>query len=196
MRLIRDLWPRRPDLAVAVGVIPAHNLVDFSLYGSGVAIPWAVLVGWAIAARGAARDGDPEPRGRAVVVTAVALAAAATMLHVNSRVVEEAAALQPDANERLESALEARRLAPWRVRPLALVAGAAVESGNPHFDQDGTSRNCGRASWLRPRSAALAGLRSRIDEALRRCTQRGLRGLGVWPGTAPGHRTQRSCKAC
>jgi hypothetical protein len=50
-RLLRELWPARPELAVAVAVIPAHNLVDFSLYGSGVALPWAVLLGWAMAIR-------------------------------------------------------------------------------------------------------------------------------------------------
>ncbi len=36
--LLRRLWPRRPELAVALAVVPLHNLVDFSLYTSGVAL--------------------------------------------------------------------------------------------------------------------------------------------------------------
>ena len=47
--LVRRVWPLRPELAVAVAVIPLHTLFDFSLNTSGVAVPWAVLAGWTLA---------------------------------------------------------------------------------------------------------------------------------------------------
>ena len=61
-RLLRRLWPVRPDLAVALAVVPVHNLVDFSFYGSGVTLAWAVLVGWAMAFVSASSEPEPELR--------------------------------------------------------------------------------------------------------------------------------------
>jgi len=165
-RLVRDLWPKRPDLAVAVMVIPLHNLVDFSFYDSAVAMPWAVLVGWAAAS--AYRGGAPSAtvaRGRVFIVLSAALALALTVLHVTSIKVEESAATRPTAEERMAVGLEACRLAPWRLAPVGLVARSAVESGDRLLIRAAAER-MESSRWLRPRSAALALERSRLALAL------------------------------
>jgi O-antigen ligase len=164
-RLLRRLWPVRPELAVALAVIPAHNLVDFSFYGSGVTLAWAVLVGWAMALVSASPEPQPVPaRGRVIFVTAVAAALAVTILHVTSLMVEESAAARETPSEKLDRALEARRLAPWRVDPLGLVATAALETGEPQRLSEARAE-LDRGRWLRPHSSALAGLRAQVAAA-------------------------------
>ncbi len=164
-RLARDLWPDRPELAVAVVVIPAHNLVDFSLYSSGVALPWAVLVGWAIAERGPATHVEAAPRGRIGLVVVAALVLALSVLHATSRTVGDAAAVGTSPEVQMAGALTARRLAPWRVEPLGPAASAALRSGNPAQVSE-VAEELDRARWLRPRSAALAHMRARLSAAL------------------------------
>ena len=165
-RLVRDLWPKRPDLAVAVMVIPLHNLVDFSFFDSAVALPWAVLAGWAAAfrIRGGARS-RAGGRGRVFLVLSAALALALTVLHVTSQKVEESAATRPTAEERMTAALEACRLAPWRVAPVGLVARSAIESGDRLRIAEAAER-MESSRWLRPRSSALALMRSQTALAL------------------------------
>jgi len=161
-RLLCRLWPERPELAVALTVIPAHNLVDFSFYGSGIALAWAVLVGWAMAFVKTSPEPEPAPvRSRVVFVAAVAGVLAATVLHVTSLMVEERASERKTPADRLDGALEARRLAPWRVDPLGLVATAALESSDPQRISEARTE-LDRGRWLRPHSAALAGLRSQL----------------------------------
>jgi O-antigen ligase len=164
-RLLRRLWPERPELAVAVAVIPVHNLVDFSLYGSGVALVWAILLGWSIASvRPGPDTAGPPARGRVVFVTAVAAVFAATALHVTSVAVEESAAARESAIEGMDAAIAAARLAPWRVEALAVVAGKALDSADP--DRIATASDLlERRRWLRPRSTAFADLRSRLAVA-------------------------------
>jgi hypothetical protein len=164
-RLARGLWSDRPDLAIAIIVIPVHNLVDFSLYSSGVALPWAVLLGWAIAERRAQAATKTAIGGRKVLVLAATLALALSVLHGASRTVNDAAALLTLPKERLAGALEARRFAPWRVQPLGLAAAAALQSRDPQLISK-AAEELDRARWLRPRSAALARLRARLDVAL------------------------------
>jgi hypothetical protein len=161
-RLARDVWSERPELSLALAVIPAHNLVDFSLYSSGVALAWAVLLGWGMSLRNRPRELPlPSAKGRVVLVSAAALAVAATLLHLTSIAVEESAALQTDARERFEGAIRARHLAPWRVDPLGLVANAALEMGESRLITEALGElEDGR--WLRPRSAAIASLRARL----------------------------------
>ena len=100
-------------------------------------------------------------RGRVVFVTAVAGALAATILHVTSIMVEESAFEWKIPSQKLDGALEARRLAPWRVDPLGLVATAALETGDPQQISEARSE-LDRGRWLRPHSAALAGLRAQL----------------------------------
>jgi hypothetical protein len=165
-RLVRDLWPRRPDLAVAVTVVPLHNLVDFSFFDSAIALSWAVLVGWAIASRrgGGVRSGAGG-RGRVFLVLSAALAVALTVLHVTSQKVEEAAATRPTAEERMIAGLEACQLAPWRLAPVGLVARSAIESGDRLLIKTAAEKmeSC---RWLRPRSSSLALMRSQLALAL------------------------------
>jgi hypothetical protein len=164
-RLLKKLWPKRPDLAVALAVVPVHNLVDFSFFGSGITLAWAVLVGWAMAFVNTSSEPEPAPaRGRVVFVAAVAAVLAATVFHVTSLMVEESAAAHEAPTERMERALEARRLAPWRVDPLGLVATAALETGDPQRLSDARVE-LDRGRWLRPHSAALAGLRAQLAVA-------------------------------
>jgi len=165
-RMVRILWPKRPDLAVAVMVIPLHNLVDFSFFDSAVALPWAVLAGWAAAS--IHRDGAPSAtagRGRAFLVLSAALALALTVLHVTSIKVEESAATLPTAEERMAAGLKACRLAPWRVPPVGLVARSAVESGDRLLIKTAAEK-MESIRWLRPRSSTLALERSRLAVAL------------------------------
>jgi len=164
-RLMRSLWPRRPDLAVAVAVIPAHNLLDFSLYGSGVALPWAILVGWGVALSQTAPEPGRGGAGRMVLVLVTSAALVLTVLHATSTVVEVAAAQSENVVDRFTGAAEARRLAPWRVDPLGLMAGASLDSNDPELVAEALSE-LERARWLRPRSSALAGLRARLARAL------------------------------
>jgi hypothetical protein len=145
-----------------LALVPVHNLVDFSLYGSGVTLAWAVLVGWAAAFVNASPEPEPAPvRGRVVFIAAIAGMLAATVLHVTSLIVEESASVREIPSERLDGALEARRLAPWRVDPLGLVAAAALETGDSQRIAEARAA-LDRGRWLRPHSAALAGLRAQL----------------------------------
>jgi hypothetical protein len=164
-RLMRSLWQRRPDLAIAVAVVPAHNLFDFSLYGSGVAVPWALLVGWGLALSRTAPKPGRGGTGRTLLVLALSAALVLTVLHVTSVVVEEAASASQTPVDRFTGAVEARRLAPWRVDPLGLMAVASLESKDREVLTEALLE-LERARWLRPRSSALAGLRARLAAAL------------------------------
>ena len=163
--LLRRLWPRRPELAVALAVVPLHNLVDFSLYTSGVAVPWAVLLGWGVAAGAPTERAAVVPgRGRALVVAAAALAVAATVLHATSVTVEAAARAAVNAAGRVDGALDAQRLAPWRASPPLLVAAAAVEAADADRLAAATAA-LDRAGRWRPRSAALAAATAEVGLA-------------------------------
>jgi len=159
VRLLRRGWAVDRPLALAVAVVALHNLLDFSLYVSGVALPWAVLLGQ-LHAEVRARDPAPAPaRGRAAAVAACALALAMAALGATSRTLEEAAA----AAREPAAAVRAHRLAPWRAGP-ALLAASLVGKG------DGASRLARAvrerlrvARWARPGSATLELAEARVD---------------------------------
>jgi len=167
-RLARNLWPKRPDLAVAVMVIPLHNLVDFSFFDSAVALPWAVLAGWAAAISRSRDDAlsGAATRGRVFLVLSATLALALTVLHVTSIKVEESAATRITAEERMAAGLDGCRLAPWRLAPVGLVARSAVESGDRLLIKTAAEK-MESSRWLRPRSSALALERSHLALVLR-----------------------------
>ena len=161
LRLIVVLWSRDRALAAALAVVPLHNLLDFSFFVSGVALPWAVLLGWGIA-RGSSSVVVPrQVRGRIVLVVAASLAVAGTALHATSILVEETAANEPEAGVRFDGALRALRLAPWRVEPQFLLAAAALDTGGAAV-LDRAWGELERHRWWRPRSAALAERRARV----------------------------------
>ncbi len=128
-RLVRDLWPHRPDLAVAIAVVPVHNLVDFSMHGSGVALPWAVLVGWAVAfgeCNAGPRNRVSGQAGGGGRVPALALAA--TILYATSAMVLETAGQQDPTRGAL------------RGRPRSTAVGA-VASRSSRYDRGRGSRD-------------------------------------------------------
>ncbi|MCG6947617.1 MAG: hypothetical protein LJE93_01720 [Acidobacteria bacterium] len=164
--LLRKLWAERPELAASLAVIPAHNLIDFSLYGSGVALAWAVLLGWGLAyVRGNADSDNPPAAGRTVFVAVVAAMLAVVVFHVTSITVQDFAAIRKSPRERYETACQALRLAPWRVDPIGLIADAALDTGEAAVVDEALSE-LEEHRWLRPRSAALAALCSRLAIAL------------------------------
>lgn len=161
LQLVWALWPRAPALAVALLVVPLHNLVDFSLFMSGVAVPWAVLVGWAVATRMHDREATAAPKGRVLVVFAASAGVALAALHATSIVVEQVSAPRTDPVERFSGAVRALELAPWRIEPQFLLASAALESNDLAL-LDRAWAELESRRWLRPRSAALAERRARV----------------------------------
>lgn len=168
VRLMIRLWPRRPELAVAIGVVALHNLVDFSLYTSGVAVPWAVLVGWAAVEAWPPEENAGPGRGRALLVAIAALAVAGALLHATSVTLERAAYASPSPGQRYEDAVLAHRIAPWRVDPLPLAAAAALETGDRGLQIEAARMIDGGRCRLRPFSATLAEASGRLDIALGR----------------------------
>jgi hypothetical protein len=162
-RLIRDVWESNRGLALAIAVVPLHNLLDFSLFVPGVALPWAVLLGWAMAHRNNSGESRTEApvRGRMVLVTAVSAVLGVTILQWTSVAVEAAAATSTDSREQFDDALQALRMGPWRVEPQFLLAAAAIDSGDRGL-QDRAWFELDRRRWLRPRSATLAGRRAQL----------------------------------
>jgi O-Antigen ligase len=161
LQLVWGLWPREPALASAVMVVPLHNLVDFSLFVSGVAVPWAVLVGWALATRKRERETTEAPGGRVFVVLAASVGLALVAMHATGIVVEQASAPNPDPVERFSGAVRSLELAPWRIEPQFLLASAALDSRDPALlDRAWVELESKR--WLRPGSAALAERRARV----------------------------------
>ena len=159
--LLRRLWPRRPELAIALAVAPLHNLADFSLYTSGVAVPWAVLLGWGAAAARPGREPAAPGRGRELMVAAAALAVAAALLHLTSATVESAARAAATPAQRVDGALRAQRLGPWRTTPPLLAATCAVEAADgEHLTAAAGALE--RARRWRPRSAALAAAAAEV----------------------------------
>jgi hypothetical protein len=159
--IVRKVWPHRPELAVAVAIVPLHNLVDFSLYTSGVAVPWAVLLGWAAASAPPPRSSPENGRGRAALVACASLMVAGSILHSTSVVVERSGAAAVD---RFDSGVRAHRLAPWRAGPMFATAAAALEEPTSERLQV-AAEVLERGRRLRPRSAAMAATASRIELA-------------------------------
>lgn len=163
LQLIRRLWSSHRGLAMAVMVVPIHNLLDFSFFVSGVALPWAVLLGWAAAhsRSDGPSNGVSSPKGRTILVAVAASALGVAILHSSSVVIEESAAAAPDSRERFEGALQALQIAPWRIEPQFLLATSAIASAEKLM-LDRAWDELDRHRWLRPRSAALAERRARV----------------------------------
>jgi hypothetical protein len=96
-------------------------------------------------------------------MAAVGLALA--LLHATSVIVGESADSQTEPSDKFEMAATARRLAPWRADALALMAISALETGHRNAVLE-AAEELDEFRWLRPRSAALADLRGRLDQAL------------------------------
>lgn len=159
--LVRRLWHDQRALAASIMVVPIHNLVDFSLYTSGVALVWALLVGWGLAT---VRRPVSRPTGRWLRLAAFAGTAAmvgVTTLHATSVVVQRSAAAQAHSWQRFDGMVRAHRLAPWRLDPVTAAAIEGLESGDsPTVAAAARLLDSSRA--MRPASASLASLASRL----------------------------------
>jgi hypothetical protein len=161
--LIGRLWRTNRAMALSIAVVPLHNLVDFSAFVSGVALPWAVLVGWAVASQGTEIRDDSRlsARARVLPVVAASVILGFTILHWTGITLERSAASVTDPIERFNGAQRSLGVAPWRVQPQFLLASAAIASGDRQL-QDHAWTELDRLRWLRPRSAALAQRRARL----------------------------------
>ncbi len=170
-RLALRVRRERPEIAAALLVVPLHNLVDFSAYVSGVLLPWAVVLGWAVHVSESACDrtevtasAAPDRAAglwrRAAVTAAAATVVGVVMLHATSREIEAAARQEP-AVRRYELATTAARLAPWRPEPVFELAAAALELGGPEAVARARER-LERVRPLRPRSAVMLRLRTAL----------------------------------
>jgi len=163
LRLVRRGWTSHRALAVAVAVVPIHNLVDFSLLVSGIAVPWAVLVGLLVART---RTTQPAPllprRTRSVLAGLVLAAVALAVLSDISRTLQERASAHEDAR----AASLAVHVAPWRVQPRLAFAAIVLENGGPRPLAEQARRDVESALHLTPRSAALWLAACRLDLSL------------------------------
>lgn len=161
--IVKRLWPERPEIAVALLVIPAHNLVDFSLYTSAVALPWAILVGWSFALTYSAGEGKApvSPALRWIPIVAGAGAVAVALLALTGFFLKEAAQGESPLTQRLEWAGRAARLMPWDAEAADLAGEIGLETGEPAAAREAFSMLTARL-WQRPRSAARAQLLGRL----------------------------------
>ena len=152
----RAVWCVDRSLALALVVIPVHNLLDFSVYRSGVLIPWAAVVGWSLAVGHGRRSPQSEnPRWRVFVVAALALGLGGAVLNSTARVMERTAGVSSPALA-TDLARRAARLAPWRLGPRLLLLELSSSGGSDERDEISISRNAAGALAIRPRSAVVA----------------------------------------
>ena len=157
VRVAARSWRPAPGLALAIVAVVGHNLVDFSIFTSGVAIPAAVMVGWAVARPRAAPAPGP---GRTVAVALTAVATLVAGLHAVSSSLERRALWLPPADG-VALSVRAARLAPWAAEPPAIAAAAALAGGDPDDRREALAL-LGRSRWLRRGSATVAGLEARL----------------------------------
>ncbi len=163
LRVVKRLWPSRPDLAVALLVIPAHNLIDFSFYTTAVALPWALVMGWSLAlTRSGSRAGAPVPPAlRWVPVLGGSVAVALALLGLTGFTLQEAARGDASLEDRTRWAARGAMLTPWNADATDLVGVLALESGSLKRGHEALVFLETR-QWQRPRSAARAQLMGRL----------------------------------
>ncbi len=156
-RLIRGGASSHRGLALAVAVIPLHNLVDFSAYAPEVLLPWAVLAG-TLAGRTLPLPERPLRGG--VLLALVGGGALLSALAWRSEAELASAASRPE--RAVVSAMEAARWAPWTLTPVEFAAGRALESGAPSAVLADVDAQLAARGWVRPRSASWAESRGRL----------------------------------
>jgi len=125
----RKIFAGHPGLAIAIAIIPLHNLLDFSLFTAGVALPWALLLGWAVAFSryGEEEREAPSPKWRSLAFALAGIAVLGSSAHFLSTAVEEEAGFRPEASIALLH--RAAILAPWRPAPVEKCAAIALKTG-------------------------------------------------------------------
>ncbi len=147
-----------PALALAVLVVPLHNLVDFSAYMPEVVLPWAVLVG-ALAAR--VRPLPRRATPAALLVPLLALGCGVSVAAWRGETAFTAALSQP-AERRVAALLTASAWQPWTVTTLLLTADVAVESTTPAPELKLVDEAVAARWWVRPSSSAWAQARASL----------------------------------
>lgn len=155
-RLIAAGRHEHAPLALAVAVLPLHNVIDFSLYAPEVVLPWAVLAG-ALAARVTHPPARVLPSWVLVPVLGgtVIVAAAAWRAEVLLGV-SYSAAPRPAVTAALASA----RWAPWALRPVLAAASTALAAGDER--SAAIDDEVARRRWVLPDSAAWAEMHARL----------------------------------
>ena len=156
--LLRRGAREQPHLAMAVAVVPLHNLVDFSLYSAEVLLPWAVLVG-TLAARTTPLPARAVPSSWLVPVLAAGTLVASLEWRCDAALAEALAA--PHGGS-CGAAVEAARWAPWRVRPVVAAAELALAGRASARELERVEALLTRRHWVQPASAGWAELRARL----------------------------------
>jgi hypothetical protein len=157
--LVRRGLRSEPALALAVAVVPLHNLLDFSVYVPEVAIPWAVLAGTL-----AARVLPLPTRRRLSSWWLVAIIAAGALLATLEwrGALDTTAALGMPQESRVSALLTAARWRPWSCESIMLAAGEAVAARAPMPEIAAVDTALASCAWVRPRSASWAEARARL----------------------------------
>ena len=167
LRLSRRIGRDSPGLAAAILVVPLHNLVDFSLFSSAVALPWVLLLAWA-SARTTRPDPEaekPPPGWRAPALAVAGLAVILSMGHLAG--VLRAESIDGDPFRNFANLHRAAILAPWRPMPVEEAAAIALESGNSAL-LPGATRLLENFAWQQPDSAVRAQLTAHTKARLGR----------------------------
>jgi len=159
LTLARRLWPRHRGLAVAILLVPLHNLADFSLFEPGIAVAWAVLAAWALASSPGHSSRRPAGRRSPVAVVAALGAALFFGLSFASTAWLNRAGSLPATGETLRAQISAFELAPWQPFPPSL-ALAVQRSAGPQAQR--LAKAIRQARRWRPHSATLARLASML----------------------------------
>jgi len=146
-------------LAVSLVIVPLHNLVDFSLFTSAVAIPWVLLLGWAVALTARKGRTPPPLRFRSAVFVSAGVALMLSAAHFFSVVGEQA--VPDDGTARLEVLERAAHLAPWRLQPVEKFAAEAIALGGTE-NLEKAENMLESFSFQQPASAARAQLMAHI----------------------------------
>jgi O-antigen ligase len=157
-RIIVRAWRRDRALAAAAMVVPVHNLVDFSWFNWGVAVPWAVVLGWTLAV---VDDRGPvfvAPSRWLVGASAVATALAVGLagLHWRASVLVRGAEDQPSLRA-AQTTDRAAEMTPWNAVLGRVAAERWLDADPPRPDRG--LEILAHRRWLQPLSASHQNLR-------------------------------------
>jgi O-antigen ligase len=158
VRLLRSGMRSDTALALAVAVLPLHNLIDFSAYAPEVLLPWAVLAG-TLAGRTRPLPSRPVPGWLLLVVLGGGCVASALSWRSETTLAQSADA--PPALA-IELATNAASVAPWRVSPIEHATATAIASGSSPQVLRTLEAELSSRFWVRPASAGLAEARARL----------------------------------
>jgi hypothetical protein len=158
VRLLRSGMRSDTALALAVAVLPLHNLLDFSAYAPEVLLPWAALAG-TLAGRTRPLPSRRVPGWLLLVVLGGGCVASALSWRSETALAQSADARPALA---IELATKAASIAPWRVSPLEHAAATAIASGSSLEVMQTLETALSSRFWVRPASTALAEARARL----------------------------------